>query len=97
MATVTTKPPAPSAFGVDGVVVVLGVGRVDGDERQRAPVLAMRHRRGPRRVRLRERGGGECVGQAVRGDGDAADRALGVDRPEPLDDAGGGSAEAALA
>ena len=26
--------------GMDGVVVVLGVGRIDGDERQRAPVLA---------------------------------------------------------
>ena len=28
--------------GVDGVVVILGVGRIDGDERQRAPVLAAR-------------------------------------------------------
>ena len=41
--------------GVDRVVVVLGVGRVDGDERQRAPVLAMRHRRGLCGLRLGQR------------------------------------------
>ena len=62
-----------------------------------APILAMRHRRGPRVLGFRQRGLGEGVGQAVRGDGDAADRALGVHRPEPLDDARGRGAEAALA
>ena len=37
------------------------------------------------------------IGNAVRGDGDPADRALRVDRAEPLDDARRGQAEAALA
>ena len=42
---------------MDGVVVVLGVGRVDGDERQIAPVFARRRQTGgARAVRLGERG-----------------------------------------
>ncbi len=44
MATVTMTPPgllsSSIRLGVDRVVMVLGVGRIDGDERQVAPVLA---------------------------------------------------------
>ncbi len=45
--------------GVNRVVVVLGVGRVDGDQRQVAPVLAMGEARRARRLGLFQRGFGE--------------------------------------
>ena len=46
--------------GMDRVVVVLGVGRIDGDERQRAPVLARgAEPNGPRRFGLFQRRGRE--------------------------------------
>ena len=85
------------ALGVDGVVVVFGVHGVDGDEPNAAPILPMRHRRRPSAGRLSQRAFRKRVRQAMRGDRDAADRPLGVDGAEPLDDARGRRAEAALA
>ena len=82
---------------VDRVVVILGVGRIDGHQRQIAPVLAMGHGRGPRRLGLGKRGVREHVRDGVRGERDKADRALGSDRAEAFDDARRGQAEAAFA
>ena len=58
--------------GVDRVVVVLGVGRIDGDERQRAPVLARRASRTGRAASASFSAAGEktcgiwCVSSAMR-------------------------------
>ena len=73
-------------LGVDRVVVVLGVGRVDGDERQVAPVLASRERRGRDRRGLGQRVGAERVGDAVGQNRQHADRTLARLRPDPLRD-----------
>ena len=84
-------------LGVDGVVVVLGVGRVDGDERQFAPVLAAGARRcGLGGLRLRDHGLRKSMRDFVRVDGDDADRALALERAELLLDARRCQAEAAL-
>ena len=52
-------------LGVDRVVVILGVGGIDGHQRQIAPILAIGHVRGPRRFGLGEGGGGEDMGDVV--------------------------------
>ncbi len=83
--------------GMDGVVVVLGVGRVDRHQREIAPVFAVGHARGARRFGLRERGGVEDVGNVVGGERDQADRALRGDRAEPFDHPRRRQTEAALA
>ena len=60
---------------MDRVVVILGVGRVDGDERQVAPVLVMGAL--PKRVdffRLRQRLGPEQIGDVMGAQRDQADR-----------------------
>ena len=65
--------------GINGVVVILGVGRIDGDERHVAPVFATSrgdHRRG---VSFSERGVGENMRNAVGMNGDQAHRALGLE------------------
>ena len=58
MATLTMWPPAIARVGVgrgvDGVVVILGVGRIDGDEGQFAPVLAAGERGRLRGLGFRE-------------------------------------------
>ena len=82
---------------MDRVVVVPGVGRIDGHERKIAPVLPMGHGRGPRGLGVGERGRRKHMRDVVRGERDEADRALGMDRAEAFDDAPGGQAEAALA
>ena len=82
---------------VDGVVVILGVGGIDRDQRQVAPVLAMGEARRTRRLGLFQRGGGEDMRDVMRNERDQADRAFGVHRPQPLDDPRRGQAEAALA
>ena len=65
MATVTTKPPRVRGIvvrrGVDRVVVVLGVGRIDGDEGQIAPILAALRAGGLRRFGLRQDVAGKDV------------------------------------
>ena len=45
--------------GVHGVVVVLGVGRIDGDERHIAPILAALVRRRPGSFRFGDRPRGQ--------------------------------------
>ena len=81
--------------GVDGVVVVLGVGRVDGDERDVAPVLATGKRRRRRGLGLLQRRGREDVRDAVGMDRDQADCALALERAEPLHHARARQSEAA--
>ena len=76
--------------GMDGVVVILGVGRIDGDERQLAPVLARRRQAGRARG-LRPRSSArrrEDMRDVMGRERDEADRPLGLDRAERLDDAG---------
>ena len=58
------------------VVVVLGVDRIDGDERHVAPVLASDARRRLRCFGLAQGVAPEHVGDAVGVDGDQADRFL---------------------
>src|SRR5580704_8006068 len=86
---------------VDGVVVILGVGRIDGDERYLAPVLARRRvsalRYRPRGFRFGKRGRGEGLRNAVRVDGNQADRAFAFERAEALDDSAGRQAKPAVA
>ena len=84
--------------GVHGVIVVLGVGRIDGDERHLAPVLARvlrRMSRRPRGLRFGDDCAGENVRDAVGVDGDQADGALALDRAEPLDNGAGRQTEPA--
>ena len=83
---------------MDSVVVVLGVGRVHGDERQVAPILAgAAQPNGPRAFRLLQRRGREDVRDAMGRERDEAHRALGLDRADRLDDARGGGAKPGLA
>ncbi len=51
-----------SGCGVDGVVMILGIGRIDGDQRQFTPVLAAGHGRGLRRLGLGDHVGGKICG-----------------------------------
>ena len=82
--------------GMDRVVVVLGVDRIDGDERELAPVLAAGEIGGARRVRLGLRRDRKHMRNVVGVDGDQADRALALDRAEPLLDARGRQPEPAV-
>ena len=61
-------------LGVDRIVVVARIRRVDGDQRQVAQILALAQRRGLRRVGLGDHRIGEMVGNAVLVNGDQADR-----------------------
>ena len=80
------------------VVVVLGVGRVDGDERQRPPVLARRGEAdGTRRLGFLERGGRKNMRDVVGRERDEAHRALGLHRAQQLDDPCAREPEAPLA
>jgi hypothetical protein len=74
-------------FGVHRVVVILGVGRVDGDERHVAPVLAPGKLGRPRGVGLLDHVMGKHVANAVRRDRDQADGAFVLDRAVSLFDA----------
>ena len=91
MATVSTKPPglAGSASGAAWTAsswsLASGGSMVtSGSARQSS---RCGQRRGPRLLGFVERGGGEDMGDVVGGERDQADRALGVDRAEPFDDA----------
>ena len=81
-------------IGMDGVVMVASVGRVDRDERQ----VAASPRGAPCRrgggVRGIEHGGREDMRDAVLFKRDQADGLFARDVAEPLDDAAGGQAEA---
>jgi hypothetical protein len=72
-------------LGEHRVVVVLGVDRIDRDQRQLAPVLAPAFE--PRRLRglgFGQRLAAKHMRNLVRVDRDQADRALGGERAEPL-------------
>ena len=78
-----------------GVVVILGVGRIDGDERQVAPVLAAFQLGGPCLLGFAQRGRRKGLRNFVGVDRDQADRLLGRERTEPLLHLAGGEAIAA--
>ena len=82
-------------LGMHGVVVILGVGRIDGDEaaRRRQSSRWARRRR-PGGFRFGQRVVAEHLRDAMGVDGDQADRALARERAEPLDHAPGRQAEA---
>ena len=82
--------------GMDRVVVVLGVDRIDGDERELAPVLASGEIGGARRMSLGLRRNRKHMRDVVGVDGDEAHRALALDRAEPFLDARGRQAEPAV-
>ena len=85
-------------FGPHRVVMVAGVGRVDGDQRQIAQILAPSAKLGLfGGFGLRQHGVGEGVGDAVGMDGDQARHLLGFGIAEPLGDARGLHAGAAAA
>ena len=83
-------------YGMHRVVVILGVGRIDGDEGHVAPVLAAGQRRRARRLGFVEHRARKRMRNVVGMDGDQADGALALERAEPLDDGAGGQAEAAV-
>ncbi len=83
--------------GVDGVVMVLGVGRVDGDERGVAPVFVRAEHARARGVGFRQHGGAETMRNAVGVDRDQAHRLFARERAEPLDHLAGRQPEPALA
>ncbi len=77
-------------YSVDSVVVVLGVGRIDGDEGHIAPVLAQilmpPERGGAGGICFFNRRARKNVGNVVGMDGDQADGAFALDRSEPFHD-----------
>ena len=81
-------------LGVHGVVVILGVGRIDGDDRQAPPILAMAKRSRTSGLRLGLRIVAEHVRDRVGVDGDQADRAFAGERAEFLDHAPGRQSQA---
>ena len=83
-------------LGHDGVVVVLGVRRVDGQERPVAPVLSAIQRRGFGGVRLGQCRIREDVRDVVQVERDQAHRLLGAERAQPLTHASLRKAEAGL-
>ena len=84
-------------FGMHRVVVVLGVGRIDGDQRQLAPVLAPRKRRGLRGFGVAQGLAAEHARDAVGVDGDQADGFFARQRAEPFDDAADAAGRSATA
>src|ERR1700728_3727236 len=71
---------------MDSVVVVFGIGWIDRDEGDRAPILASRERRRSRRLALGENRGGEDVWDIVGMDRDQAHRPFALDRTQSLHD-----------
>ena len=71
-------------LGVHGVVMILGVGRVDGDERNAAPVLAMGEGGGPRGLRFGQRVVAEHMRDGMGVDRYKTDCSLARERAEPL-------------
>ena len=93
MATITTQPPRFCGVGIglgpDRVVMVAGVGGIDGDERDVAQILAALEFGLLGGFGLGKHGSREDIGDAVGMDGDQADGLLRLRIAEPLDDAGG--------
>ena len=81
-------------LGVYGVVMILGVGRIDGDEWHVPPVLAMGEARRPCGFRLGLGVVAEHMRDRMGVNGDQADRALARQRAEPLDHPSGRQAQA---
>ena len=84
-------------LGVNRVVVILGVGRIDRDQRDVAPVLAPLQGCGFCLFGLAQGGRRERLRNFVGVDGDQADRLLRCQRAEPLLDLAGSKPEAARA
>ena len=84
-------------LGVHGVVVVLGVGRIDGDQRQLAPVLAPASAAGAAASASASAARRKDMRDAVRVDGDHAHGALALERAQPLVHPRRRQAETALA
>ena len=102
MATLTIWPPGLLRIGigyrVHRVVVILGVGRIDGDERNVAPIFAAGEcEAGARGFGFVEHGAGKRMRNVVGVDGDQADGALALERAEPLNDGAGRQAQAGRA
>ena len=76
------------------VVVILGVRRIDRDERHLPPIFTALERRGPCGVGFLLGLASEYGWNAVRMDGDEAHRPLAFERAEPLDHAAGRQAKA---
>ena len=82
---------------MDRVVMILGVGWIDGDEGDLAPVLASGKRNGPRRLGVRSQARAwKSVRDAMSVDRDQADCVLALDRAEPLDHGARRQAHAAV-
>ena len=79
------------------VVVVLGVGRIDGDQRHVAPVLAASQGRGLCLFRFAQRGRRKRLRNFMGVNRDQADRLFGCQRAEPLLDLAGAKPETARA
>ena len=88
---------APVRLGEKGIVVVAGVGRIDGDQPQIAQIGTLAQRRRLGGFGLGQGLTVEAVGDAVVVDGDQADRPRVGEIAEALDDAGPLGAEAAAA
>ena len=73
--------------GVHRVVVILGVHRIDGDERKLAPILAAGHADGFCRLGFGQSIAAEKLRNAVCMNGDEADRAFAIERAELFLDA----------
>ena len=82
---------------VHRVVVILGVGRIDGDERHLSPIFAPRQRRRLRRVGFIEERAGKNVRDVVGMDCDQADGALALDRAQSFNDRAHWQTELAIA
>ena len=82
-------------FRMHRVVVVLGVGRINGHERYVAKILAAFQRRGLRLLGLAQRGRREHQRNVVGMNGDQADGLFAGDRAQPFPDLAGGEAEPA--
>ena len=81
-------------MGMDGVIPVAGIHRVDGHQRQMAQVFAVAQRRGFGAVGLGDHRIGELVGDAVLMDGNQADGARPGGIAQPFDDPRRGQAHA---
>ena len=77
------------------VVMVLGIGRIDGDQRHVAPVLAASQGRGLCLFRFAQRGRRKRLRNFMGVNRDQADRLFGCQRAEPLLDLAGAKPETA--
>ena len=83
-------------LGVDSVIMVAGIGRIDGDERQPGQIVAAASGGGPKLRRLGQHRRRKLVGDGVLVNGDERDVALVVGGAEALADPRGEEAAAAV-